>query len=138
MALLETDPVDWALDADGDLIMPITYTRGPEAVAQGIRRALLLVRGELFYNLDAGVPYLEGNGVDPTLVILGRAFDRVRAEAAIREAIVGSPSVPGVVGVSRIVSLGLEFDGQTRKLRVAVRVESVFGDTIDVTQDVVV
>lgn len=124
MALLATDPVDWALDpTTGDLIIPIRFTRGLEAVAQGIRFRLQLVRGEQFLDLTAGVPYLEGNGVDPTLVILGRRFDRTRAESAFRAAILRTP------GVRRIRSLGITFDSKTRALNAAILVETTFGDT---------
>ncbi len=125
MALLSTDRVDWALDAAGDLVMPIRWTRGIEAVAQGIRIRLQLVRGEWFLDRDAGVPYHEGNGVDPTLVILGRRFDRVRAEAAFRAAILRTP------GVASITSIGMEFDARTRKLAVAIRVKVAFADLAD-------
>ncbi len=124
MALLETDPVDWALDpTTGDLILPIRYTRGLEAVAQGIRFRLQLIRGEQFLDLDAGVPYLEGNGVDPTLVILGRRFDRTRADTAFRKAILRTP------GVKSITSLAITFDGPTRTLSAAIVVRTTFGDT---------
>jgi hypothetical protein len=129
VALLSTDRVDWALDAAGDLIMPIRYTTGNEAVAQGIRRRLLAVRGEIFTDRDAGVPYHEGNGVDPSLVILGRRFDPVRSESAFREAILKTP------GVDQILSFGQEFDTRTRKLSVEARVRTVFGDTVDVTAE---
>lgn len=125
MALLSTDLVDWALDDAGDLIMPIRYTSGIEAVAQGIRIRCLLVRGECFLDRDAGVPYLEGNGVDPTLVILGRRYDPIRAESAIRATILDTP------GVASITSLGQDFDGRTRKLSIAARVEVAFADLAD-------
>lgn len=123
MALLSTDPVDWALDpATGDLIMPIRYTRGLEAVAQGIRVRINLVRGELFTDLDAGVPYLPGNGVDPTLVIMGGRFDPVRAEAALRAAILRTP------GVRRIESLVIGFENRTRTLTATIVVIAGFDD----------
>jgi hypothetical protein len=128
VALLASDPVDWALDPlTGDLIMPIRFVRGREAVAQGIKFRLQLVRGEVFADLDIGVPYLEGNGVDPSLVILGRRFDRVRAESAFRAAILRTP------GVRAIRSLSIEFDGPTRELRAAISVETQFDDTLDLT-----
>lgn len=128
MPLLVTDPVDWALDpVTGDLVFPIRYTRGLEAVAQGIKFRLRLVQGEQFLDLKAGVPYLEGNGVDPTLVILGKRFDRARADAAFRKAILGDG--PDATGVERIVSLGISFESKTRELGAAAVVKTVFGDT---------
>jgi hypothetical protein len=132
VALLESDPVDWALDPlTGDLVMPIRWTRGLEAVAQGIRVRLLLVRGEWFLDLDAGVPYLPGNGVDPSLVILGRRFDRVRAEQAFREAVLRAP------GVRAIRSMAIDFETATRTLRCSITVVTEFGDTpLDVTAGV--
>jgi len=44
--MLETDPVDWKLDDDNDLIIPLRYTKGIQAVLQGIRIRLQLWRGE--------------------------------------------------------------------------------------------
>lgn len=124
--MLSTDPVDWALDPlTGDLVVPIRYTRGLEAVAQGIRFRLRLVRGEQFMDLDAGVPYLPGNGVDPTLVILGNRFDPVRAEAAFRAAILRTP------GVRLIESLAIGFENRTRTLTATIVVIAGFDDTPD-------
>lgn len=121
--MLATDQVDWALDEDGDLIMPIRYTRGLDAVAQGIRIRLRLVRGEWFLNMDAGVPYLDSNGVDPTLVLFGAKFDAVRADAAFRAAILKTP------GVRSVLALSLVFDGRTRSLQASFQVATEFGDT---------
>lgn len=132
MALLETDPIDWALDSTGDLVVPIRYTRGLDGVAQGIRVRLSLARRELFYNFDAGVPYVAAEGVDPALVILGNRFDPVRAEAAVREAIMKAP------GVGSITALAVTLDSRTRAMRVTASVKALFGGTVSVDESVAV
>lgn len=124
MALLVTDRVDWARGPDGDLIVPIRYTTGLEAVEQGIRGRLELVRGEWFLDMDAGMPYLDGNGVDPALVILGRRFDRTRCEVSVRRQILRTP------GVRAIAGLTIAYDSPARTVRISARVTTEFGDTV--------
>jgi hypothetical protein len=112
---LANEPIDFKLDADGDLVVPIQFVSGLEAVAQGIRVRLKLFRGEWFLNLDEGVPYFED--------LLGRKFDRARAREIIRTELLKSP------GVVEITSLTADFDGQTRALSVDWAVRTEFGDT---------
>ena len=81
MALLETDPVDWALDEDGDLIIPIRYTRGLAAVRQGQLIRMRFVRGEWFANLDTGIRYMPNASVPARLALLGQRFNRARSTA---------------------------------------------------------
>ncbi len=126
MSILISDPIDILLDSDGD----IDFTNGGEfsvgvaAVAQGIRIAVLLVRGEWFLNLDAGVAWYENDSVIASQAILGQAFDELKVLAAMREAI---EDVPGVASVA---TLTVEFNGATRAMSVAWRVLTEFGDTI--------
>lgn len=120
MALLETDPLDILLDDDGDIVVDpingITFVSGIDGVAQLVRIALRLFRGEWFLDLDAGVPYLQ--------TILGQKFN---AET-LREEIVKAVVV--VEGVVEITELTIDFDNATREVSVAVALRTQFGDTV--------
>lgn len=122
---LEADPIDWELDGDGDLIVPIRYVRGLAAVAQRIRVRLRLWRGEWFLNRGVGVPYLPrpDGSVTEREALLGGRFDEVRTRAEITSAILG---VPDVV---ELLALQMAFNGQTRILLVQFRARTRFGDT---------
>ncbi len=119
---LETDPIDWELDADGDIIVPIRYIRGLPAVAQGIRVRLLMFKGEWFLDETLGIQYYdskEGAGDG----LLGNAFNPVRAEAYMRKAIL---AVPNVVSIASVTAT---FDNDTRKLSMIWRVITAFGES---------
>lgn len=114
--------VDWALDLDtGDLIFPLRYTTGLEAVAQGIRIRLLSFRGEWFLDLDDGVPYLVREGVTADEALLGQRWDQTKAVQAFRAAIVAAP------GVDDLTRLTVEFTGATRTMSVSFEVKTSFG-----------
>jgi hypothetical protein len=120
MALIRDTPVDLALTVDGDLALDgpdLGLVSGAEGVAQGIRIAVQLSRGEWFLDLDAGVPYFEE--------LLGRPFDAAAAARAFRS------SIARVPGVAEILAVDVEFSGATRELVVRWRVRAEFGDTID-------
>ena len=120
---LESEFVDWELDANDNLIIPIRHISGRKGVAQRIRIALLMIRGEWFRDLDKGMPYFNGPGIDPTIVLLGnKFFDKDLAEAQFRDAISRVP------GVGRIDALTLSLDGATRKLAVTWRITPTFDD----------
>jgi hypothetical protein len=123
--VLEADPIDWKLDDDNDLIIPLSYTSGIEACLQGIRIRLQLWRGEWFLDLDAGMPYLptEDGAVDERAAILGQKFDSIKTRVAVRKEIL---STPGVVDVPE---LRTTFDGPTRTLAIEFRAKTAFGDT---------
>lgn len=126
MALL-SDKIDIKLDAatndivlvDGDFV----FTTGGEAVVQALRIALQTIRGEWFLDLEEGVPYYEGDTVTAEEALLGQVFDETKALSAFREAILAVP------GVSDILSLGVAFDGTSRRMTVEFRVRTVFGDS---------
>lgn len=117
-----TPGLDWAIDLDtGDLLFPLRYTTGLEAVAQAIRIRLLNFKGEWFADLDDGVPYLARDGVDASEALLGQQFNELRALAAFRTAIKAAP------GVDVLDLLAVEFNNATRTLTVSFRVRTSFG-----------
>lgn len=111
-----TDPIDLALDDAGDLAIPLRFTTGTEAVAQGIRVRLGNFKGEWFLDLDDGMPWFQS--------ILGERFREAEIREYFREAIAGAP------GVTSIVSLEFAFSAQLRSLDVSWEVVTVFGDTV--------
>lgn len=120
---LATDPLDLALDANGDLEIPLRHVSGLEGVAQLIRIRLSMIRGEWFHDLDAGVPYLPSPGIDPAAVILGsKRFDPVLAEAQFRDAISRVPGVAAIESMSVVL-------GANRRLTVTWKVVTEFDDT---------
>lgn len=131
MALLANDPVKFARDVNGDLVVPFQLVAGLDAVALGIRDRLLLFAGEWFLDLDAGVPYLPSvdgsNAVTERAALLGQKFDPVKTRAAFRREIL---SVPGVVAVPVLLT---SFDGPTRRLAITWRATTQFGDTPSAT-----
>lgn len=130
MALLSTDPVDLLLDSSGDLVIEngdlVLTLAGddPGGVGQLIREAVLLVKGEWFLDLDAGVAYFERDGVDASEAILGQTFDAAKCETAFREAIAA------VAGVDTVVSVSATFDDGTRLATIAWVVTTTFGNTV--------
>jgi hypothetical protein len=123
VALLETTPVVFALDEDGDLIIPLRRLAGIPAVVQGVRTRLLMFRGEWFLNLGQGVPWMRNETVSQREAILGSKLDRAKAHAAVREQILATP------GINRILALRSSFDPATRSLTITWRANTVFGDT---------
>lgn len=113
--------VDFELDDDGDLIIPLRFTRGLGAVAQGIRIRMQMFKGEWFLNLDTGIPYLENDSVTEAEALLGQRFEQVKALAAFRKAIESAPYV------QKILALAVSFDGSTRQMTVEWRVQSALG-----------
>lgn len=123
MALLITDPIDWELDDDNDVVIPLRYTRGLQAVEQGIRIRLQMIKGEWFLNLDFGIAWMENETVPPEEAILGGQFNKERALNAVRTMILLTP------GVRRIKSLGITFNDRTRLMNIVWQVTTEWGDT---------
>jgi hypothetical protein len=123
---LATEPIDIALDADGDFDIvdgDARFVSGGEAVKQLINIALAMFQGEWFLDLDAGMPYYQD--------ILGRKYaDEATIRAAVRTAILG------VDGVSEIVKLEIAWNGAARSATIAWRVKTEFGDTAEDTLEV--
>lgn len=105
--------VDLALDDDGDLEIPLRFTTGAEAVAQGLRIRLGMFRGEWFDDLDAGVPWFTE--------ILGQKFVQQRVVTTI------GGVARAVPGVNEIVSLSADYDSPTRAVSIALTVRTDFG-----------
>ncbi len=105
--------MDWALDSDGDLIIPMRFTTGPEAVAQGIVIRIKTFFGEWFADLQFGLDWYGK--------ILGQKFNDIRIRDAFRVQILASP---GVVSIERLVA---SYEGATRKLTVDWDVVSDYG-----------
>lgn len=122
MTLLSTDAVDWKLDATGHMAFPLELVRGADGVAQRIKIKMKLFRGELFTNALAGMPWLEGEGVDPNVVILGNPFVEALAKSEARKII------EAVDGAGEIVEMIAAFDPSIRKMRLTFRVETEFDD----------
>jgi hypothetical protein len=126
MAPLLTDPVCLLLTEDGDLDRSahrLQFARGVDAVVQGVRTRMLLVRGEWFLDRDVGVPYLESDLVAPADAILGQRYDEAKIVAAFRRPILATPGVRG------ILLLRPTFTAATRSLGIEWRARTVFGDT---------
>lgn len=132
MPRLLDDPVDIAIDdLSGDVMLPLRFSRGAEAVRQRVRVRLQMFRGEWFLDLDKGVPWLERSGVPASDALLGQKFDMTRARNAIRDAILYSDAHRSVRDeeVLALTKLDVAFDTTTRKMAVTWQVQTVFGDT---------
>ncbi len=126
MALLETDPIDLLLGADGDLDITggkLSFSRGIPGVVQGVRIRLGKFRGEWFRDRESGVPYLANDVVDASEAILGQRFDEAKARAALRTEILNAP------GVEELLGLAVAFDGSTRDMKASFTVRTAFGDS---------
>ena len=83
---------------NGDFVLTTDNT----AVAQRVKRMLLLFKGEYWLNLDLGVPYYEG--------ILGKKNSLETVQSLFINAI------KSVAGVKEVLSFDLSFDDKTREL----------------------
>ncbi len=127
---LATDPIDFELDDDFQLIVPIRFVSGLAAVRQGVRIRLRMARGEWFLNLDVGVPWdpTDDGVVTEDQAILGNPrFDSGLINSAIRRAI---ERTPNVIQVTEIRS---SFDNGARAVTVTWSARTAFGDLQDDT-----
>lgn len=125
--MLSTDRIGLLLDADGDLdVFALSrgeWSTGLDAVAQGIQARIQLVKGEWFLDLDAGVPWFEGENVPSAEAIIGGRFDANRVRDLISTEILATPNVRS------IVKLSVDFSPSTRVVVVSFKVRTAFGDT---------
>lgn len=126
--MLETDPVCLATDDDGNLLVPLQFARGSAAVRQVIQASLRLIKGELFFDVDAGVAWIENDVVSADQAILGGVFDENKVRAHVRRAILRAPNVDPDTLV-----IAVSFDGATRELSIDWEIDTVFGETINGT-----
>lgn len=129
MALLQTDPLDLALDltAPGKLVFvngDLRFCNGLAGVAQLCRVAVGMVRGEWFLNLQTGIPYFQRAGVPATQVLLGQPFVQSKTLAPFRTVLTA------VVGVSAVTSLAAAYTPQGRLVDLAWSVRVAFGGTV--------
>ncbi len=127
--MLRDEPQDILLDADHKVIIDadLHWSSGPQGIAQGIKIACLMIRGEWFLDLDEGLPYLENASVPASDALLGGRFNKTKALAAYRRSILSAP------GTNEILSLEITFDPITRRMQVDYEVKTVFGDTVSDT-----
>lgn len=133
MALLATQPIGLRLTEDGDLYRGssrMEMIAGLDGVVQAVRVRLLLCKGEWFANLDVGIPYLERDNVTAAEALLGQHFNRAKADAAFRAAILRTP------GIVEVRSLVIEFDASTRTMSVTWSALCEFGETPEDTLEV--
>lgn len=105
---LFTPGVDFALDENGDLEWPLRFTTGLEAVAQGIRVRLLIIKGELEYNREYGIPWIANDFVSEEEAILGSKYDEVRYREIFRPMIMSTP------GALELISMTFDHDREER------------------------
>ncbi len=115
------DPIDWKLDANGDIEIlitrdePVIFTTGLEAVTQAIELAVTLFEGEWFLDRELGVAYYQD--------VLGQKFSQTAVIATFRE------NIAAVDDVTGIVTLTASFNGVTREVTVTWEVLTPFGNT---------
>lgn len=129
MALLSTDAQDFKLDLTTGLLDltggRLNLSRGITGAAQGALIRVKQIKGEWFLNRrGVGVPYFKVTGVvDGQEALLGKPFNRVTFEAAIRAVLVASPAV------SQVLMLAAVEDRRVRKVSSRWQLRTEFGDT---------
>lgn len=124
---LQTDIVDFAIDADGNFTFvngQWQFTSGGAAVAQSQRIHLLNVKGEWFDDLDDGVPYIERDGVLASEALLSQKFSRTKAIAAFTSALLES------YATTSVDEIDVEFDDTTRICTCNYSTTTIWGDTV--------
>jgi hypothetical protein len=104
------------LDEVGDMVIghgDADYLKdSPECVAQAVVTRLRLLRGEWFLDLTDGTPYVPA--------VFGK-HTRESYDIAIRQRILETE------GVTELVEYESLFDGETRRLTVNTRINTVYG-----------
>lgn len=121
--MLSTDGVCFALDDDGQLVVPLRRISGVAAVRQGVHCRLKMMKREWFLDLDDGVPWIEDENNPTADYILGARFNEEKARFHIRRAILSTPATS-----PESLSIDMTYDGTTRELSVEYNVTAVFDD----------
>lgn len=106
------------LDIAGDMALGHGHADylqdSPECVGQAVGTRLALLRGEWFLDLTEGTPYVPA--------VLGK-HTKQSYDFVIRQRVLETE------GVTEIMEYESIFDGETRKLTVNIRVDTVYGPT---------
>lgn len=124
--MLITDPIDFLLGSDGDLVFQngdVVLSNGVEGIAQNIAIDLSIAIGEYFENREEGIPYFDNDLVPESQAILGGKFNAERIRAAFRQRLSSS------FGVQDIIFTSVSFDSASRKITVSFNVQTIFGET---------
>lgn len=89
-----------------------------ESCAQRVKTRLLLLQGEWFLDMDAGVPWIQQITVKPANLPF--------AESVIKRTILETD------GVSEIRKFGMALDRNTRKLTISATVATIYGDVANI------
>lgn len=124
--MISTDPIDIGLDADDDLDIENggRLVSGPEGVAQAIKYAVHLFKGEWFADQEVGIPWGPNSVVTEAEAILGNRPDERRTRDEVRKMIAAVP------GVANIEDVSFDFNPRTRRLALRWAVRTVFDDTV--------
>lgn len=124
--MLSTDPLDLLLDTTThDLVVTddIAFSSGLSGVAQAIKIAVQMIRGEWFADLREGIPYFERDGVTAREALLGQKVNIPRAVSEFRTVITS------VIGVASVQDVRISYSA-ARTLSLSWQVTTVFGDTV--------
>ncbi len=124
--MLETDPIDLLLDEDThDLVFEngdFVWSHGLQGVAQDLKIAWKMIRGEVFTNVNEGVRYFENDHVSASDAIIGGKFDLAKATNEFRDVALQNSLI------TEIVELEVTFDDTTRTLTVSGTMRTEWGD----------
>ncbi len=132
MALQATDPVDWELDDNFQLIVPIRYVSGIKAVRQGARLRIKLAAGEWYLNLGIGVRWLatpDGAVTEQQAIFGDSAFDEGKAVNEIRRELLTTP------GLIAVTSIRASINNAERRISITWSARTQFGDIAADTVD---
>lgn len=111
-----------ALNADNDIFKErgaIALVSDGAEVVQHVRSRLLFYYQECVWDTEAGVPYFQR--------IFQKPADLSGAEAILKAEIIQTP------GVAELLDFGLEFNRQTRFLRVTWQARTTYGSVVGAT-----
>lgn len=94
------------------------YAETVEAIAQNVKTRLLLLQEEWFLDISAGVPWLQKIMVKPARLLLTNTI--------IKRTIL---KTEGVTGISKYST---SFDRETRALRIATTITTIYNEDIDI------